>query len=111
MRTYTHVYKLHDVYIILLSQSHVYNYLVFSYTTDSEGKSFKAIGLMACLVGVTKYCELALLILPLIFLKLAINYSYSNDYSPFHQFYSDLKIFQNCPLLIKGYCLEKISHL
>ena len=48
-------------YIILLSQSSVYNYLVFIYATDSVWKSFKAIGLMVCLVGMTKNCELVLL--------------------------------------------------
>ena len=64
---------------------------------------------MICLVGVTKNCELALLIDIFIdFLKLAASYSYSNDCLPFCQFYSDLKILQNCPLLIKQYCLEKI---
>ena len=31
---------------------------MFSYTTDNVWKSFKAIGLMICLVGVTKNCEL-----------------------------------------------------
>ena len=41
------------------------------------------------------------------FLKLASNYSYSNDCSPFHQFYSDLKILQNGPLLIKGSTINK----
>ena len=44
---------------------------------------------MFCLVGVTKNCEQALLIL-------ATSYSYSNDCSPFHEFYTDLKILQNC---------------
>ena len=71
MHGYIHTHMstsyVHNVYIILLSQSHVYNYLVFSYTTDSVWKSFKAIGLMVCLVGVTKNCELAFLILSLIF--------------------------------------------
>ena len=70
----------------------MYNYLLFSYTADGVWKSFKAVGLMIYLVGVTKNCELALLILAQIFFKLATSYSYSNDCSPFRQFYSDLKI-------------------
>ena len=95
--------------MVLLSQSHVYNYLVFSYTTDSVWKSFKAIGLMICLVGVTKNCELRSF--SDTFKIIAMSYSYSNDCSPFHQFYSDFKILQHRKLLIKGYCLEKNSYL
>ena len=40
--------------------------------------------------------------------KIATSYSYLNNCSPLHHFYSDLKILRNCKLLIKGYCLEKV---
>ena len=32
-----------------------------------------------------------------------LTYTYSNDYSPFHQFHFDLKILHNYTLLIKGF--------
>ena len=38
-----------------------------------------------------------------------MNYMYSNDSLPFHRFDSDLRILQNCALLIKGYCLKKFQ--
>ena len=39
--------------------------------------------------------------------KITMNYNYSNDCSSFHQFYSDLKILQTCPLFKKGYRIEQ----
>ena len=35
------------------------------------------------------------------FFKISTSYGYSNNCSPFHQFYSDLKILQNGPFFIK----------
>ena len=46
----------------------------------------------------------------LTFLKIILSYSYLNYPSPFCQFYTDLKILQNGPLLIKGYSLCKKFH-
>ena len=62
-------------------------------------KIFKAIGLVVCLLGLTKNWKWALV---MIFLKLVTSYSYSINCSPFCQSYSDLKILQNSPLLIKA---------
>ena len=54
-----------------------------------------------CLVVLTKNCERHLVMLTSDIYKLATSYSCSNNCLPFCQFYSNLKILQNSPLLIK----------